>query len=241
MRLPTENDIRFPDPVESGLSMSEDVDKIATALNRAIAKIYNAPKTTKGYGYNYAVLEDVLDIIKEAFEPNGLFLMQFPWTPSEDTGGVITLVTHSSGQWISSQFAIRIDTRNSKNHNQAFGALLTYMRRYSAMGAAFMNGVGEDFDGQRPPDEDEKKSVNGKSKEEKEEKKQDLKIRTPIQQRTMELLTEAAVKGVDDLTSAYNGLTDHQQDNLTSMDKAYLKDVARGLIKDEDDANVNPS
>ena len=238
MRLPTENDIRFPDPVESGLSMSEDVDKIATALNRAIAKIYNAPKTTKGYGYNYAVLEDVLDIIKEAFEPNGLFLMQFPWTPSEDTGGVITLVTHSSGQWISSQFAIRIDTRNSKNHNQAFGALLTYMRRYSAMGAAFMNGVGEDFDGLN---KDEKKDMDGGRKEEKKEEKKNLEVKTPIQARTLELLTEAAVKGVDDLTSAYNGLTDHQQDNLTSMDKAYLKDVARGLIKDEDDANVNPS
>jgi len=229
MRLPTENDIRFPDPVESGLSMSEDVDKIATALNRAIAKIYNAPKTTKGYGYNYAVLEDVLDIIKEAFEPNGLFLMQFPWTPSEDTGGVITLVTHSSGQWISSQFAIRIDTRNSKNHNQAFGALLTYMRRYSAMGAAFMNGVGEDFDGLN---KDEKKDMDGGRKEEKKEEKKNLEVKTPIQARTLELLTEAAVKGVDDLTSAYNGLTNHQKDNLTSADKACLKEVAR---------NVNPS
>ena len=225
MRLPTENDVRFPDPVESGMSMSEDINEIATALNKAIAKIYNAPKTTKGYGYNYAVLEDVLDIIKVAFEPNGLFLMQFPWTPSEDTGGVITLVTHSSGQWISSQFAIKIDTRNSKNYNQAFGALLTYMRRYSAMGAAFMNGVGEDFDGLN---KDEKKDMDGKRKEEKPEEK----VKAPVQERTLELLTEAAVKGVDDLTSAYNELTAHQKDGLTSGEKAGLKEIAR---------NVNPS
>jgi len=101
------------------------------------------------------------------------------------------------------------------------------------MGAAFMNGVGEDFDGLN---KDEKKDMDGGRKEEKEEEKKEekknLEVKTPIQARTLELLTEAAVKGVDDLTSAYNGLTNHQKDNLTSADKACLKEVAR---------NVNPS
>ena len=72
-----------------------------------------------------------------------------------------------------------------------------------------------------------------KEKASKEEKsngeKKDLKIKSPIQEKTLELLTEAAVKGVDDLTSAYNGLTPHQQDNLTSGDKAYLKEIARNV------------
>jgi len=237
MRLPTENDIRFPDPIESGLSMSEDIDQIATALHGAISLLHNAPKTTKGYGYKYAPLDEVLDIIRPAFMANGLFFLQTPWTPSEGEMGVTTLVTHTSGQWISSQFAIKIETQKGMNYNQSCGTLLTYMRRYSAISFACLAMV-EDSDGEGKK---EKASKEEKNNKEKEEEKQDVKIRTPIQQRTMELLTEAAVKGVDDLTSAYNGLTDHQQDNLTSGDKACLKDIARGLIKDEDAANVNPS
>ncbi len=93
------------------------------------------------------------------------------------------------------------------------------------MSFAFLTAVGEDSDG-----------IGKKEKASKEEKsngeKKDLKIKSPIQERTLELLTEAAVKGADDLTSAYNGLTAHQKNNLTSADKAYLKEVAR---------NVNPS
>ena len=222
MRLPTENDIRFPDPVESGMSMSEDIDQIATALHGAISLLHNAPKTTKGYGYNYAPLEEVLDIIRVAYEANGLFLLQTPWTPSEGEMGVTTLVTHTSGQWISSQFAIKIENQKGMSYNQSCGTLLTYMRRYSAMSFAFLTAVGEDSDG-----------IGKKEKASKEEKsngeKKDLKIKSPIQEKTLELLTEAAVKGVDDLTSAYNGLTSHQQDNLTSGDKAYLKEIARNV------------
>ena len=147
MRLPSENDIRFPDPVESGMSMSEDIDQIATALHGAISLLHNAPKTTKGSGYNYAPLEEVLDIIRVAYEANGLFLLQTPWTPSEGEMGVTTLVTHTSGQWISSQFAIKIENQKGMSYNQSCGTLLTYMRRYSAMSFAFLTAVGEDSDG----------------------------------------------------------------------------------------------
>ena len=133
MRIPTDSDMRFDDPVYSGMSMSENIDQIATALHSSLDLINNAPKTTKGHNYKYAPLEVVLDIIRNAYKANGLFLLQTPWTPGEDQMGITTLITHTSGQWISSQFSIKIEVQRGMNLNQSCGTLLTYLRRYSAM------------------------------------------------------------------------------------------------------------
>ena len=217
MRLPSESDIRFPDPVESGMSMSEDIDQIATALHGAISLLHNAPKTTKGYGYNYAPLEEVLDIIRAAYEANGLFLLQTPWTPSEGEMGVTTLVTHTSGQWISSQFAIKIENQKGMSYNQSCGTLLTYMRRYSAMSFAFLTAVGEDSDGIG------KQEKAGKGKVEAKE----LAKPNPVTADTIADLTKIAKEnGRDALNDAWKSLDGEVKNAITSADKAALKDVA---------------
>ncbi len=216
MRLPSENDIRFPDPVESGMSMSEDIDQIATALHGAISLLHNAPKTTKGYGYKYAPLDEVLDIIRPAFMANGLFFMQTPWTPSEGEMGVTTLVTHTSGQWISSQFAIKIETQKGMNYNQSCGTLLTYMRRYSAISFACLAMV-EDSDGE------------GKKEKEPKEKKsvEELAKPNPITKDAVDELKEIAKeKGRDALEVAWKSLDRGIKEAITSGEKAALKQVA---------------
>ena len=217
MRLPSESDIRFPDPVESGMSMSEDIDQIATALHGAISLLHNAPKTMKGYGYNYAPLEEVLDIIRTAYEANGLFLLQTPWTPSEGEMGVTTLVTHTSGQWISSQFAIKIENQKGMSYNQSCGTLLTYMRRYSAMSFAFLTAVGEDSDGIG------KQEKAGKGKVEAKE----LAKPNPVTADTIADLTKIAKEnGRDALNDAWKSLDGEVKGAITSADKAALKEVA---------------
>ena len=215
MRLPSESDIRFPDPVESGMSMSEDIDQIATALHGAISLLHNAPKTTKGYGYNYAPLEEVLDIIRTAYEANGLFLLQTPWTPSEGEMGVTTLVTHTSGQWISSQFAIKIENQKGMSYNQSCGTLLTYMRRYSAMSFAFLTAVGEDSDGV------------GKQEKAGKVGAKELAKPNPVTADTIADLTKIAKEnGRDALNDAWKSLDGDIKSAITSADKAALKDVA---------------
>ena len=215
MRLPSENDIRFPDPVESGMSMSEDIDQIATALHGAISLLHNAPKTTKGYGYNYAPLEEVLDIIRVAYEANGLFLLQTPWTPSEGEMGVTTLVTHTSGQWISSQFAIKIENQKGMSYNQSCGTLLTYMRRYSAMSFAFLTAVGEDSDGV------------GKQEKAGKVGAKELAKPNPVTADTIADLTKIAKEnGRDALNDAWKSLDGDIKGAITSADKAALKEVA---------------
>ena len=215
MRLPSENDIRFPDPVESGMSMSEDIDQKATALHGAISLLHNAPKTTKGYGYNYAPLEEVLDIIRVAYEANGLFLLQTPWTPSEGEMGVTTLVTHTSGQWISSQFAIKIENQKGMSYNQSCGTLLTYMRRYSAMSFAFLTAVGEDSDGV------------GKQEKAGKAGAKELAKPNPVTADTIADLTKIAKEnGRDALNDAWKSLDGDIKGAITSADKAALKEVA---------------
>ena len=215
MRLPSENDIRFPDPVESGMSMSEDIDQIATALHGAISLLHNAPKTTKGYGYSYAPLEEVLDIIRVAYEANGLFLLQTPWTPSEGEMGVTTLVTHTSGQWISSQFAIKIENQKGMSYNQSCGTLLTYMRRYSAMSFAFLTAVGEDSDGV------------GKQEKAGKVGAKELAKPNPVTADTIADLTKIAKEnGRDALNDAWKSLDGDIKGAITSADKAALKEVA---------------
>ena len=215
MRLPTENDVRFPDPVESGMSMSEDIDQIATALHGAISLLHNAPKTTKGYGYSYAPLEEVLDIIRKAYEANGLFLLQTPWTPSEGEMGVTTLVTHTSGQWISSQFAIKLENQKGMSYNQSCGTLLTYMRRYSAMSFAFLTAVGEDSDGV------------GKQEKAGKVGAKELAKPNPATADTIADLTKIAKEnGRDALNDAWKSLDGDIKGAITSADKAALKEVA---------------
>lgn len=222
MRLPTENDVRFPDPVESGMSMSEDIDQIATALHGAISLLHNAPKTTKGYGYSYAPLEEVLDIIRKAYEANGLFLLQTPWTPSEGEMGVTTLVTHTSGQWISSQFAIKIENQKGMSYNQSCGTLLTYMRRYSAMSFAFLTAVGEDSDG-----------ISREEKAGKGKKVEELAKPNPVTKDTIaDLKKIAKANGRDALEEAFHAVPEDIRRAITSADKAALKQVA---------SNANPS
>ena len=222
MRLPMENDVRFPDPVESGMSMSEDIDQIATALHGANSLLHNAPKTTKGYGYNYAPLEEVLDIIRSAFMANGLFLLQSPWTPNDGEMGVTTLVTHTSGQWISSQFSIKIENQKGMSYNQSCGTLLTYMRRYSAMSFAFLTAVGEDSDGISR----EEKAGKGKKQEEP------AKPNPVTKDAIADLKKIAEQKGRDALEDAWKSLDGSIKKAITSAEKAALKQVA---------SNANPS
>jgi hypothetical protein len=201
--------------------MSEDIDQIATALHGAISLLHNAPKTTKGYGYNYAPLEEVLDIIRTAYEANGLFLLQTPWTPSEGEMGVTTLVTHKSGQWISSQFAIKIENQKGMSYNQSCGTLLTYMRRYSAMSFAFLTAVGEDTDGVAK----QKKVVEEKKIAKELEK--ELATPHPLTKEAIDELKEIAKeKGRDALEVAWKSLDKGIKKAITSGEKAALKQVA---------------
>ena len=135
----------------SGIRTSETIGTLAGALAKAQARITPvvAAETAKvrmkaggEYSYKYAHLAAVLDACRLPIAENGLALVQFPRLVG-DFVVVTTLLVHASGEYLSSDLALRPDTLAP----QSIGSAITYARRYSVLA---MIGIApeEDDDGQ---------------------------------------------------------------------------------------------
>jgi len=128
---------------------STEIDKLALALSKAQAKITAvvAAETAKvvtkkgaNYQYKYAHLSAVLEVCRVPLSENGLAVVQAP----QAGGGVVvvtTMILHSSGQFISSDLALR----PAEYTPQAIGSAITYARRYAL--SAMVGVAPEDDDG----------------------------------------------------------------------------------------------
>ena len=117
------------------MEKSETIGKLTEALAKAQAAfqpIKRAAKvdfTTRGgqkIKYSYATLQDVLDAVRPALSLNGLALTQ----PTKIVDGKVvveTLLSHSSGEWISGELFIESLDKTP----QSEGSALTYARRYA--------------------------------------------------------------------------------------------------------------
>src|SRR5579864_8969235 len=119
---------------------SEKVAAIATALAKAqtelsnpekvmIGTIYNA-RTDNQQSFRYASLASGLDIIRKVLGSQQIAVTQT--TDIDRTSGTVnltTLLVHTSGEWISSQWPV---CRLSETATpRRMGAALTYARRYA--------------------------------------------------------------------------------------------------------------
>lgn len=132
--------------------MSEQIDKIAAALSKAQGAMKHPKKnktakvTMKNgdkYQYDYADLADVLDALREPFAANGLALVQIPYVDraTESTCiGVVTLMTHESGQWIEGELVMPVADAKP----QSIGSAITYGRRYMAGPMAGLSSEDDD-------------------------------------------------------------------------------------------------
>jgi len=89
----------------------------------------------------YADLESVWDACRDLLSANGLAVVQLPGEYFEGTMALTTIITHSSGEWISQQMSLPV----TKPDAQGAGSALTYMRRYAL--AAVVGVVQADDDG----------------------------------------------------------------------------------------------
>jgi hypothetical protein len=106
---------------------SEQINELAKALSTAQAKIENATlnKINPHFKSKYADLSSVIDSIREPLSANGLAVSQ---NIEIREGGMVlrTVLMHSSGQWIASEYPLPQTARP-----QELGSALTYARRYS--------------------------------------------------------------------------------------------------------------
>lgn len=125
---------------------SEKINEIAMALHKFQGAISGVQKNAKGYGYDYTNMEAILGAIQGPMADNGLSVSQFPINDSDGGLGVLTIVMHTSGQYLQSQFSSRIVDKPDVGKNcQAHGSLITYYRRYALLAA--LNLASTDDDG----------------------------------------------------------------------------------------------
>ena len=135
--------------------MSPQVEKILAALCEAQASMKRAVKdsTNPFHKSKYADLESVWDACKDALTAANLALLQ-NFETIEGRSHIVTMLAHSSGQWIKSYLMLpfpfeTVDKSGqllTKNDPQTLGSVITYCRRYSL--AAMLGIVQTDDDAQ---------------------------------------------------------------------------------------------
>ena len=177
------------------MKKSEQVDKLAAALCKAQAEMGGAVKDAKNpfFKSSYADLTSVIKAIKEPFANNGLSYSQFPVTSEGGGGiGVVTILLHSSGQWIESEFYLPL----AKKDPQAGGSAVTYARRYSLQSMA---GI--------PTAEDDAEAAMMRGK--------------PVEKSREELCAEAVEAHIDSLQYIRKVLSDPTDDNVALAKEAF--------------------
>lgn len=134
---------------EPAIRTSDTLGKLAVAF---VAARVAFPVVTRGrtatiptnsgsrYTYNYADLSDVLDAVTPVLAEHGLALLQ-PLGTNGNGAAVVTLLLHTSGEWIESTFPLQ-----SFAKPQEQGSAITYARRYAAV-ALLGIATEEDDDG----------------------------------------------------------------------------------------------
>lgn len=123
------------------MNKSDSIAAIAAALAKAQAELKNPPYDSKNphFRNSYASLASVRDTITPVLAAHGIAVLQL-LGKSEVGVSCETVLTHASGEWISST----IELPATKQDAQGYGSACTYARRYALM--AIVNVVGDEDD-----------------------------------------------------------------------------------------------
>ena len=122
------------------MNKSESIAAISQAIAKAQHDVENASKNAKNphFKSKYADLAELLNTVRPVFSSHGLAIVQMP-SFVDGIASVETLISHSSGEWISSICSAPV----SKQDAQGVGSAITYLRRYSL---AAMCGIAQEDD-----------------------------------------------------------------------------------------------
>ena len=120
------------------MEKSESIGNLTLALSKVQAQLRPAKENSKNpfFKSNYADLGSVWDSVRKLLSDNELSIIQMP----TDIGGLTTILSHSSGEFISSTMYIP-----SKEDAHGVGSAISYARRYAL--ASFIGVVTGDDDG----------------------------------------------------------------------------------------------
>lgn len=143
MTMPELNVLNVKEPLNGDNKMntqSEQINELMGALSKAQGQMKAAIKDSSNphFKSRYADLASVWEACREPLASNGLAVIQTV-VPDSDHQMLVTLLGHSSGQWIKSFMTLPLQRPGP----QELGSCLSYCRRY---GLAAMVGVFQDDD-----------------------------------------------------------------------------------------------
>jgi len=111
--------------------------------------------TTK---YNYTPLADIVAGIKEAEEKTGL---SHRWEIEEKDDSIICtcIISHIAGHSEKTSLSAKRDSSGNKNEIQSRGSAVTYLQRYTLIGALGISTADEDNDGSTSGSEKQKEAI----------------------------------------------------------------------------------
>ena len=132
------------------MNNSTELNELFSALSLFQGELENATKEIDkpGITYKYADIAICLNTAKAPLLKNNLAVTQLLGMSQNGKQTMITMLTHKSGQYISSETelpAAILHGSSGKNPVQVLGSAITYMRRYSF--AAIIGMAQEDDDG----------------------------------------------------------------------------------------------
>lgn len=109
---------------------SEKLDLLFSAMAKVQANVLAAIKDSENPNYDhlYSSLEAVWEACRDQLVQNGFCILQTGEVDEKGEAGLVTILGHSSGQWIEGFFPLAMSGRKDP---QAQGSAITYLRRYS--------------------------------------------------------------------------------------------------------------
>lgn len=129
------------------MKLSNETGELFKAFAVFQGELDNASKGKQGHGYKYADLAECINTAKPFLAKHGLGVSQMLGMSPNGKQTMITMMTHSSGQYMSSEFEMVEATLaggSGKNPAQVLGSAITYQRRYAY--AAIIGLAQEDDD-----------------------------------------------------------------------------------------------
>ena len=125
---------------------SEETTNLMKAMIASAPEIRSIAKNKQAYGYKYATLDSLIDMLRDVLPKHGLWFTQIP-TRSEEESVLTTRVFHESGEWLEDQILMTdTELQGKANDTQKLGASITYFRRY-VLSSIFGVSADEDVDG----------------------------------------------------------------------------------------------
>ena len=181
------------------MEKSETIGKLTLALSKVQSQLRPAKENSKNpfFKSSYADLGSVWDSVRKLLAENELAIIQMP----TDVGGLTTILSHSSGEYISSTMYIP-----SKEDAHGVGSAISYARRYAL--ASVVGVVTGDDDGNM--------AVKGSSPKSTTTSKSKPKLTDSQYKSMMKAIEDGKGSVVEQKMSGYT-MTKNQQDNLNKV------------------------